>query len=43
MNHSLRAYIDEKMRLELSAFRGYFTPGNGGAEIVITGFYEDVV
>jgi hypothetical protein len=42
MNHSLRAYIEPGVRLQLDAFRGKFQHGIGGVEIVITGFFEDV-
>ena len=42
MDHSLRAYIEPGMRLQLDAFRGYFRHGYGGVELVITGFFEDV-
>lgn len=43
MDHSLRGYVDPGMRLQLDGFRGHFQPGIGGAEVVITGFFEDVV
>ena len=42
MDHALRAYIDPAMRLQLDGFRGYFQHSSGGAELVISGFYEDV-